>query len=102
MLPAGHLGGLDPESNNGFTAEDEQATHFNDHTMDDKNGGGAAVPYKSESMGLLDAEGYKFLEASDSNSDGQHDLDDQLENDGRRGSQGQPDHNMIYEMRPPV
>lgn len=26
-------------------------------------------PYKSESMGLLDAEGYKFLEASDSNSD---------------------------------
>ena len=32
-------------------------------------------PYKSESMGLLDAEGYKFLEASDSNSEGR-DLDE--------------------------
>ena len=34
------------------------------------------APYKSESMGLLDAEGYKFLEASDSNSDESHTLDD--------------------------
>ena len=32
-------------------------------------------PYKSESMGLLDAEGYKFLEGSDSNSDGQDEDD---------------------------
>ena len=34
------------------------------------------LPKKSESMGLLDAEGYKFLELSDSNSDHHHDEED--------------------------
>ena len=42
-------------------------------------------------MGLLDAEGYKFLEASDSNSD--HSGEDEGDADDKQTQ-------VIYEMRP--
>jgi hypothetical protein len=67
------------------------------------------LPYKSESMGLLDAEGYKFLEASDSNSDDVdcEEIEDQENNfDGqelkRQRRSVPPQTEIIYEMRPPM
>ena len=51
------------------------------------------MPFKSESMGLLDAEGYKFLEASDSNSD-------EGGNAERTSPENRKAANTIYEMRP--
>ena len=56
------------------------------------------IPYKSESMGLLDAEGYKFLEASDSNSDDGGVVVDHIA-DNVNDSQ-EPPGELIYEMRP--
>ena len=64
----------------------------------------APKPFKSESMGLLDAEGYKFLEASDSNSD--HEDDDGIVMDHIADAAGATDSHepsssdIIYEMRP--
>ena len=51
------------------------------------------MPFKSESMGLLDAEGYKFLEASDSNSD---------EGADKHETGLSPPNELIYEVRPPT
>ena len=55
-------------------------------------------PYKSESMGLLDAEGYKFLEASDSNSDDGGIVVDHIAD--HINESHEPPGSLIYEMRP--
>lgn len=61
-------------------------------------------PFKSESMGLLDAEGYKFLEASDSNSDREDDddivMDHIADATGAHDSHEPSSSEIIYEMRP--
>lgn len=49
-------------------------------------------------MGLLDAEGYKFLEASDSNSDGGGIVVDHIADNLNESHE--PTGELIYEMRP--
>ena len=62
----------------------------------------SSQPYKSESMGLLDAEGYKFLEASDSNSDGDGIVVDHIADNiaDNINESLEPQGELIYEMRP--